>query len=806
MRTITALLILLFSFSLSAITITVSQDGTEDYTTIQSAINSSNNYDLILVHPGRYIENINLNNHNVTIASLYYVDQNPTHIDSTIIDGNLFISIFIVNGETVTLNGFTISNNIDNLNVQIAGNTYGGGVRIRNNSNVTILNSKIKNCIGVDGAGVKIDESDVIMTNVEIRNNRALYRGGGIYLYSGATLSTSNVSIYNNIAPIGMDLFFLEYNDVAGQFNFNFQLGSIALTGIDNFFASINDSDNVTLTISNSYFNIIDSDVYVSPTGDDNNDGLTAATPLQSIHLALQLVADNPANPHTVYLDSGTYSFSQNNQLLPCAVKPNVSIEGAGMENTIIDGEMANLFFGGWQVTNSKISDIRFENGRSNTLMYPIYFSRSTNIVLRNLIIDNTVSHGNSGFRISTSNNVMIENSIIQNVSSNNDYLMTLTANYSENIFINNLISRNINLLSADYSYAGLYFNESDVIVRNTIITDCSGSDACLFAYQCIDTQYANRDLKMSNVLIYNNNANTGGWTFAPVYIQDRYDPIKMSNCTFANNTTNNVFVMILAYAEVSNCIFYNPNVSSDISFHNYFYSTQNQDWINGTVLVQNSLFLRPSFTITEPTLMTEMNNLYSADPVFLGTTTDTLVFTQPEYYQLSEFSPCRDAGTQDTTGLYLPPTDLAGIPRIWNNIVDIGAYEYPYDPVSIDESEPVPANGISLVNFPNPINLNGKGAYSFIEFSLPNKPVISPVIEIFNIRGQKVQTIDMSVSLSQLARTAGLSTANKQNGEVYSTVWNCRNQQNKEVGSGVYFYQVKTDKVLGSGKMLILK
>ena len=133
--------------------------------------------------------------------------------------------------------------------------------------------------------------------------------------------------------------------------------------------------------------------------------------------------------------------------------------------------------------------------------------------------------------------------------------------------------------------------------------------------------------------------------------------------------------------------------------------------------------------------------------------------------------------------------------------------YESPYHQVSIDEPDVIkPINNISLVNFPNPVNLNGSNGACFIEFSLPSRPATPPVIEIFNVKGQKVQTIDMGTSLSQLARTAGLSTANKQTGEVYSTVWNCRNQQNKAVGSGVYFYQVKTDKVLGTGKMLILK
>ncbi|MDM8555120.1 FG-GAP repeat protein [Desulfococcaceae bacterium HSG7] len=44
--------------------------------------------------------------------------------------------------------------------------------------------------------------------------------------------------------------------------------------------------------------------------------------------------------------------------------------------------------------------------------------------------------------------------------------------------------------------------------------------------------------------------------------------------------------------------------------------------------------------------------------------------------YQLQPDSPCIDTGIPDTTGLNLPPTDLAGNPRICN-IIDMGALEF---------------------------------------------------------------------------------------------------------------------------------
>ena len=49
----------------------VNLDGTADYTSIQSAINSANDNDVILVHPGRYIERLNTNGKDLTLQSLY---------------------------------------------------------------------------------------------------------------------------------------------------------------------------------------------------------------------------------------------------------------------------------------------------------------------------------------------------------------------------------------------------------------------------------------------------------------------------------------------------------------------------------------------------------------------------------------------------------------------------------------------------------------------------------------------------------------------------------------------------------------
>ena len=71
--------------------------------------------------------------------------------------------------------------------------------------------------------------------------------------------------------------------------------------------------------------------------------------------------------------------------------------------------------------------------------------------------------------------------------------------------------------------------------------------------------------------------------------------------------------------------------------------------------------------------------NIISGNPQFINPTAGVGI----EYdalaanWKLNETSPCIDAGTPDTTGLHIPTIDLAGEPRIYNDIIDMGAYEY---------------------------------------------------------------------------------------------------------------------------------
>ena len=92
--------------------ITVKQDGTGDYTTIQEGVDASANSDTVLVWPEIYVENAACTNKNIVLASLYLTTQDDWYRYNTIINGHMIgACVKISEGtEPVTVCGFTIMN------------------------------------------------------------------------------------------------------------------------------------------------------------------------------------------------------------------------------------------------------------------------------------------------------------------------------------------------------------------------------------------------------------------------------------------------------------------------------------------------------------------------------------------------------------------------------------------------------------------------------------------------------------------------------------------------------------------------
>ena len=139
---------------------------------------------------------------------------------------------------------------------------------------------------------------------------------------------------------------------------------------------------------------------------------------------------------------------------------------------------------------------------------------------------------------------------------------------------------------------------------------------------------------------------------------------------------------------------------------------------------------------------------------------------------------------TEDYTQIILVVSN-----RGYSNIM----YSYSIsDIVSADEPQ-IPDNEFSVSCYPNPFNPNSGN----ISFAISSNSKLPEKIEIYNIKGQKIKTLEC-INRVDAKATESLSH--------YSIVWNGTDESSKPVSSGIYFYKLKSGKFEVSRKMLLMK
>ena len=175
--------------------ITVDDDGSADFTTLQAAVDASSDGDTILVLPGTYSGSggqvVRLNGKNIVITS-------SEGSGTTIIDGqNTRRGIVVANSETdVTIEGFTVTN--------CTTGGGGGGVLVGESASPTFRNLIITdNNAGADGAGVNAGGAGTVrFEQCDIINNAAQGGNGGGIASNNTAIEIIDCTFTGNSAAI----------------------------------------------------------------------------------------------------------------------------------------------------------------------------------------------------------------------------------------------------------------------------------------------------------------------------------------------------------------------------------------------------------------------------------------------------------------------------------------------------------------------------------------------------------------------------------------------------------------------------
>ncbi|TSA25827.1 T9SS C-terminal target domain-containing protein, partial [bacterium] len=183
----------------------------------------------------------------------------------------------------------------------------------------------------------------------------------------------------------------------------------------DNYFAyPIN---SFTFNILNAKVEQMNADLYVSPTGSNDNSGLTIDEPLKTISYSLLKIIPDSTNPNTINLANGIYSPSQTGEIFPLYWRSYVSLQGTDADSTILDGEGLNGILYCNNDNDLSIQDITIQNG-SATFGAGIYLSSSSPSLKDLIITGNTADWGGGVYCVGSSPNLNNLN-ITENTANN---------------------------------------------------------------------------------------------------------------------------------------------------------------------------------------------------------------------------------------------------------------------------------------------------------------------------------------------------------------------------------------------------
>ncbi|WP_406536929.1 hypothetical protein [Methanobrevibacter sp.] len=545
----------------------------------QGAITASGNQAVLTVKDSQFI------NCSVTGSSSWSSGGGGAIFAQNIAALNLINNMFIENS-IASGNGVAVYSNsksyIDgNKFINLTGN-YDASICL-SSPDATLINNEFINCttpsttysiVNIAGGSCTLKNNTFINSTNSVGN---IYASGTIYGLN-VTMSNDVIDIGNGEINKGADLlinvtddmgnivkanrlainFVNENNSYAftpslrnGKYHITFDMPEPGLYNV-----TTEDISNV-LTTANIHYSSEPVELYVSPNGDDANNG-TYDSPFATIQHALDAGYEKTFNV-VIHLLEGTYS-GEGNVELRIASKGTLQLIGEKYNETIIDGNDENGFIN--TDTETVIKNLKFVKGSG----YQLISSETGKLSLENCIIDgnegyniinsanmnNVVYINNKGHSVLTKPNLIVNNSYFAN-NFDEDGSTSVLEIYWNGVDVCIENSKFINNTSPDGT--GVLIAGNNFICRNNYFEGNSADNCAVI--KC----YSSSSLTLDNNTFVNNRANTNG--VIGFDIDEWDDPAQtptliFNDCKFINNSAVKAGVATLKIGRFNNCLFIN--------------------------------------------------------------------------------------------------------------------------------------------------------------------------------------------------------------------------------------------------------
>jgi PKD repeat protein len=407
---------------------------------------------------------------------------------------------------------------------------------------------------------------------------------------------------------------------------------------------------------------------------------------------SLTLESFYAVDPDTSYISGTVISGNRSGSIITIyMIEDQVMINGF----TIANGNGASgggVYIGGAEAEVT-LQNLRFINNTANNGGFYLNNIRSDQFSNITVLLNESGGGGGGGYIINT-DDILLDNLIIDtNISGSTGgglYLILCDGiEYTGLDVVNNTSFNSGGGLFLNISvYAGGAMTLSgcdSLSITNTRICGNQSNESHAGAIKSSSTR-----LFIYNAVICDNHVLTSARNGGAFYMNNNAST-RIINSTIQGNSTighgSAFYITSSSNLEIYNCIVadnYDAETVYVVPGSNTFASNYSDYFGND----------EPLFSNCNDSLGVISGTNYNGDPCDYFSN----IFLDPEFMTTEDFhlfftSPCIKAGTPDTTGLHIPPLDLDSNPRIYGDIIDMGAYEFQ----GITEL-PVPVNIVIII------------------------------------------------------------------------------------------------------------